>query len=465
MDRRRLQLGLFVVASAALLGMLAVFFGGTPRMFTHRNHYTIVFDEATGVVKGTPVRKSGVRIGEVEAVVLDDEKGVVRVQIAIDPAVSLRTDEEPVIVTDLLSRDSTIDFVPISQRKKPAAPADKPNTKAPVVPVGYRLLAQAEQPKGAPPPGPPRVIPPGSEIRGRTPVDTRQLIRDASEVLPSAQASLNAIRKSVERFEQLAPVMEETMREFTELARAARATIPELRQTNDKVAAAVDKASKLEPDIRRSLEEVQATARQYGRLGEKVEVTYDANRNDIDRAIKNIAETAQRIAAVLSEENQRNFTASLRNVQSMTKNIDETANRIRTQTLPPLESAAVSLDKAIRPFGDRSERMAQNLDFALERTARAIGSFADMFSTTGRADGSLQRLLNDPSVFNNLNDASLMLVRILPRVDRALRDLEVFADKIARHPETLGVGGAVRPSAGLKEGAPVNPYSHSHSNR
>ena len=29
--------------------------------------------------------------------------------------------------------------------------------------------------------------------------------------------------------------------------------------------------------------------------------------------------------------------------------------------------------------------------------------------------------------------------------------VEVFADKIARHPESIGLGGAVRPSAGLKD--------------
>jgi phospholipid/cholesterol/gamma-HCH transport system substrate-binding protein len=28
----------------------------------------------------------------------------------------------------------------------------------------------------------------------------------------------------------------------------------------------------------------------------------------------------------------------------------------------------------------------------------------------------------------------------------------VFADKVARHPESLGVSGAISPSSGLKEG-------------
>jgi phospholipid/cholesterol/gamma-HCH transport system substrate-binding protein len=36
-----------------------------------------------------------------------------------------------------------------------------------------------------------------------------------------------------------------------------------------------------------------------------------------------------------------------------------------------------------------------------------------------------------------------------------LRDVEIFSDKIARHPELLGVSGAIRPSSGAKEAAPT----------
>jgi hypothetical protein len=44
-----------------------------------------------------------------------------------------------------------------------------------------------------------------------------------------------------------------------------------------------------------------------------------------------------------------------------------------------------------------------------------------------------------------------MVTRLIPRLDRVLKDMEVFADKLARHPESLGLGGLVRPSAGLKD--------------
>jgi phospholipid/cholesterol/gamma-HCH transport system substrate-binding protein len=36
--------------------------------------------------------------------------------------------------------------------------------------------------------------------------------------------------------------------------------------------------------------------------------------------------------------------------------------------------------------------------------------------------------------------------------------VEIFADKLARHPELIGIGGAIRPSSGLKESPSVIPY-------
>ena len=45
---------------------------------------------------------------------------------------------------------------------------------------------------------------------------------------------------------------------------------------------------------------------------------------------------------------------------------------------------------------------------------------------------------------------------MVARLEKVARDLEVFADKIARKPETIGIGGALHPSTGLKE-SPTAP--------
>ena len=63
----RRRLGVFVAATIAALTGLIVLFGGAPTVFNARTKYTVLYPEAPGVAAGTPVRKSGVRIGRVTA--------------------------------------------------------------------------------------------------------------------------------------------------------------------------------------------------------------------------------------------------------------------------------------------------------------------------------------------------------------------------------------------------------------
>jgi len=73
-----------------------------------------------------------------------------------------------------------------------------------------------------------------------------------------------------------------------------------------------------------------------------------------------------------------------------------------------------------------------------------------------RSEGTIAKLFNDPSLYNNVNDSVVMLTRMAPRLELILSNLETFSDKIARHPEQLGVRGAIKPDGGLK-GSPHAP--------
>jgi phospholipid/cholesterol/gamma-HCH transport system substrate-binding protein len=453
--KQRLRLGLFVVAAIVLLGGMILLFGGAPqRLFASRTPYTIIFTDAPGIAVGTPVRRSGVRIGEVSAVELDDQTGEVRVQIQVLKKYSIRKNEEAVISQDLLSRDTTIDFVPTVSPSAPPAlkpPEPEPTLKPPeplpqkegeVKPAGF--FEGADNPQ--PPLGEP--LQPGSVIRGRAPTDFRGLVSQANEIIPTLQQSLNAIRRSVERFEQTIPQLELGIREFTQLGRAIREAVPEIRRTNDEIRTLVQGARSIAPGLRRTNEELQLTLRNFGQVGETVNLLIQSNQEKFVKALDQSTDVLQRISQVLSDENQKNFTATLRAAQVASANFDG--------VLRSADEMFRNLNQTSKPLAERSDRILRNFDTSVEQFARLMNSFGDSMAT-GRGDGSVQRFLNDPSLYNNLNESAMMLARLVPRLDRILRDFEVFADKIARHPESIGVGGAVRPSAGLKESPMVGP--------
>src|SRR5437762_12247987 len=94
----RFRIGLFVLSALLLLAVLITLFGSFPRMFIRAHEYTVRFADAPGVEPGTPVRRSGVRVGEVKRVTLDDETGEVRLQIIIEQRYTLRRNEQATLV-------------------------------------------------------------------------------------------------------------------------------------------------------------------------------------------------------------------------------------------------------------------------------------------------------------------------------------------------------------------------------
>jgi len=106
--------------------------------------------------------------------------------------------------------------------------------------------------------------------------------------------------------------------------------------------------------------------------------------------------------------------------------------------------------------------MSRNADESLEKLNRTLTDLRDLVRAIGQADGTFNRFMTDPSLYIHLDDSICTLLKMLPRADRILRDMETFADKLARHPEAIGVGGAVRSGSGLKDPPSVNPSPPRH---
>ncbi len=457
----RLRLGLFVLLALVFLGALVILFGSLPTFFHPATLYTVRFTDAPGVAPGTPVRRSGVRIGAVRDVVLDDERGIVRVQLAIEPRFTIRRNEQPTLITGLLGTDASIDFVP--QAPEEGQPVDR------------------------------SAVEPGAELVGTRQATVNTLLNRASEVVPTTQETLNDMRKSMQRLERMAPLAEDTMREYRDLARSLRESMPDLRRTNREVGELARSAREALPDARRLAEDMGAASRTWNRLGERLDTLVQTNQDRIVRSIENLNDTLARAANLLSDENTRNVTAILKNSrlasnrfdditrtmdqvlkdtqrisrplaersEAMTRNLDASLANTAEITGPLAQRAepiARNLDavldqmrRTLTPVVPRSERFSQNLDQSAERLNRILADLEVLMRVVDQSDGTLRRFLVDPSLYIHLDQVICALGKQSPWIERILRDFEVFADKLARHPEALGLGGVVRPGSGLKD--------------
>ena len=455
----RLKLGVFIGGTLAILAGLVVFFGRAPDLFSNKVGYDLLFPEAPGIAPGTPIRKSGVPIGQVASIDLDPDSGQVLVKVRIDQKYLPRRDEEPTITKGILSGDVAIDFLPkLDEAGRPLPHA--------------------------------ALWPPGSVIPGVQPITARSLLTPASGVLANAQQSLDRLVKAfekLEKLERLGPKMESALDEFTGLARDARVFLPDLKKTNQRFQNLLGPDAKAPPgpggagaiqppddiNVRMLIRDIQELVRSVRPTVDDIHAMVRKLEPDVTGAVRSARQVFENANDVLSPENRKQFSELLRNANGVAVYIVKISGALTTM-LETAEKTIKNIDEQVtaagtvvgdiraitKPLAVKSESLVGSVTESAEQLSKALAEVRLLLQTFGKGNGSIQKLLADPAVYQNLDSAANSLARVMGRAEKITRDLEVFADKIARRPELIGVGGAFRPSSGLKDlpGTPLPSY-------
>lgn len=102
------------------------------------------------------------------------------------------------------------------------------------------------------------------------------------------------------------------------------------------------------------------------------------------------------------------------------------------------------------PLAENGSAMVRRLDNSLQNLERVTAQLADFAETLNRDDSTLGRLVRDPTLYQKLDRTMTNVQQLTQDLRPVISDLRVFSDKIARHPELLGVRGALERQAGTK---------------
>jgi phospholipid/cholesterol/gamma-HCH transport system substrate-binding protein len=108
------QIGMFVIVAGLVLTMMIVWFGESPSILRDQVYLKVRYNEAPGVITGVPVRKSGIRIGEVFDIAFDERPGApdgVLVTLALDRRYKLHQGTQARLTRSLIG-DVAIDMMP-----------------------------------------------------------------------------------------------------------------------------------------------------------------------------------------------------------------------------------------------------------------------------------------------------------------------------------------------------------------
>ncbi len=116
MNERLMQfrIGMFVIVAGLVLTMMIVWFGESPSLLRDQVYLKVRYAEAPGVLEGVPVRKSGIRIGEVVAIAFDERPNQpdgVLVTLALERRYQVREGSSPRLTRSLIG-DVAIDMQP-----------------------------------------------------------------------------------------------------------------------------------------------------------------------------------------------------------------------------------------------------------------------------------------------------------------------------------------------------------------
>jgi phospholipid/cholesterol/gamma-HCH transport system substrate-binding protein len=405
MDERviKFRVGVMVISTLFIAGILILLFGDTPSLV--HTTYTVYmhFSDAPGVTSGTPIRKSGILIGRVKNVRFADQGGVV-VTGEIYGNVKLYRSEVPQVSGSLLGGDVVIQFI----RRTNVPPPPKPAT--------------------------PGVVPATSDAGSASPQGTRT----ADQEGPSEPAQAAA----------LPPAPAENPNDMIRDGEYIEGSVAQNP---------LQAIGNMEADLSGAIGSMSNASDQVGKLAASVNKLLESNDEQITRIVNKSEQTLDSLQHALKNfedvfgdpETRENLRKAISGLPDLLTDTREAMGTVRT-TVESVDRNLRNLEGFTGPLGDRGEQMVDRIDKAIADLDVLLGEMSDFGRKLNAGEGSLGRIMRDPDLYQNLNAAAQNLAQITCQIKPILADARVFSDKIARHPELLGVRGAISKSPGTK---------------
>jgi phospholipid/cholesterol/gamma-HCH transport system substrate-binding protein len=358
---------LFVIVSGLVLTMMVVWFGETPSLLRDQVYLKVRYAEAPGVLEGVPVRKSGIRIGEVMAIAFDEREGQpegVLVTLALERRYHLRQGAVPKLTRSLIG-DVAIDMEPGASNEP---------------------LELGKTPRDAP------------IIEGQVAPDPSKALAAATKAFEKAGDTLESINKAANGLAKL-----------------------------------TDSSQKLD----QFLETWHTTGQNVSGAAQGIKKFIADNEGNFQPALADIRKVAAKFNDTIDPETQKALKDAINRFSSAAARMD---------------SGLADLDPAFKELGAKASRTTPTTDLG-QAVRRFNLALADIQLLTGKlrdpsgrlsTDGSLQKLLVQSDLYDNLNRMAMSADQAFRQLRTVLGTLRQFADKVSNDPAAMMRGAIGR---------------------
>lgn len=215
--------------------------------------------------------------------------------------------------------------------------------------------------------------------------------------------------------------------------------------------------ARVETKTNQTMESFTATSEEWRKVAGNINALADTHRGNIDVVIEQAAESLHQFTltmrgvnkTVADPQTQETFRRTMAALPKMMNDASDTIRAVRSAVMKA-DEALTNVTEVTGPLAERSGSIASRIDNSIASLETLLQELAVFSKAINSQNGSLSLLAKDPQLYRNLNEAASSLQLIMRNLEPAVKDLRVFLDKIARHPEKIGVGGALHPDTGLK---------------
>ena len=120
-------------------------------------------------------------------------------------------------------------------------------------------------------------------------------------------------------------------------------------------------------------------------------------------------------------------------------------------TFASLQQNMQNIEGLTKPLGERGATLVEEFDTSMKKLNLLSDNLLRFSQELNDPQGSLGALLHDKELYQHVNHLAKNVDELTRDLRPILSDARVFTDKIARHPELLGVRGAIKKDAGMKD--------------
>jgi len=380
----KFRVGIVLLAAICVLSILIMSFSTLPDFLKGTYTLHVQFPGASGVAVDSPVRKSGVPIGRVTDVKLEESGGVL-LTIKIDEKYKLRKNERCRIRVDsLVTGDAVVEFV----QRSPA-----------------ELLQEFDANKN------------GRLDEGEEKDMSMQLLTDG-EYISNGTLSTDPLQVFVNLEEKMSKAFTAIESAGHGIEEASQEVATLVRGVNNVFSGKDDQIRRLMTKSESALESMKTT------LDSVNNIVGDPELNaGLRRAIGDVPKL-------------------FKSAQDMLADVQTTLRTFRS-VAGKAEAGLDNLQKLSKPLADKADQIADDLAGSVENLESLLSQLAKFAKSVNESDGTLGQLVNDRELYDRLRGAAVNVEESTKRLRPILEDIRIFSDKIATDPRILGVRGAV----------------------